>query len=298
MPSAPFSRRAPGVARRRGAWALAATFILILTVLQMYEFRVRIAAAVGKYAGFSQVRSFPLRDSLPALGGSLSNLEAFKFALGSTARANPERSIWVDDSLRVSSIEYFADKNPFDSVTLMVWSSDSFAATRTYRGDRDIAWKLPRSLRPGDWTELVATYSSYPKILAFRSADPSVRFFEPIEGKVLHLVRGRYRNHHEQVTPADTSYPVQGANGDLQLLARGNALAVVNPSAHAVSVRILSLNPKRWETIRIEGKSIHVYRRLLERFSGNIWAYTHPGETFPVLREDAREAARFFLLVK
>ncbi len=303
MVASRFFRRAPGVDRhRRVAWGIVVCALLVGIGAALswvtYDYRVRWLASIGRFGGFVTAQAFPLRDSLPALGGSLSNLEAFKLTVDPMARTNADRSIWVNDSLHRISMEYFADKNPFDSVTLMVWSSDSFAASKTFRNRRDVTWDLKRSNKPTDWTEVVGMYASYPKVLTFRSPDSSVRLFDPVEGKVLHVVRGRYRDHRERITPADTSYPAREKGSDLQLLAKGNALAVVNPSTRAVTLRLVSMYPKRWHLIRVSGNSIHIYRRLLQNHLSNVWAYTNPGETYPVILEDTRDPTRFFLLVK
>jgi hypothetical protein len=305
MPASPFgtaqgpkSPHRPDVLKRWAVWGLAFCVLSAGLAQLAYDLRVQLCAATGKYCGFVQAQVFPLRDSLPALSGGLSNLEAFKLAPVASVRTNADRSLWILDSIGSISLEYHTDKLPFDSVQLFLWTSDSFVASRTYKNRGSVSWNPAPKSRIRSWTEIVGAYASYPKLLRFHSADTSVRIFDPIEGKVIHAVRGRYRNHNEIITRPDTAYPVPEAARELTLLEKGSSLAVVNPSETPVQIRLVLVESKRWHVLQIEGHSVQVYRNLLRHINGNILAYTRPNETFPVFREDTRNPAQFFLLVK
>jgi hypothetical protein len=305
MPAAPFgnaqgsnSPRRPDVLKRRAVWGLGMCVFFAGLAQLVYDLRVQLCAATGKYCGFVQAKVFPLRDSLPALSGGLSNLEAFKLAPVVPARANADRSLWILDSIGSISFEYHTDKIPFDSVQFFLWTSDSFVASRTFTKRGSVSWNPAPKSRIRGWTEIVGAYASYPKLLKFRSADTSVRIFDPIEGKVIHAVQGRYRVHKEPITRSDTSYHAPEVARELTLLAKGSSLAVVNPSEAPVRIRIVMVETNHWHILQIEGRTAQVYRNLLRNINGNIIAHTRPNEPFPVFREDTRNPAQFFLLVK
>jgi hypothetical protein len=273
-------------------WVGAALLGVAALLPQGYDYRVLL---ISRWAGFAPARKFSLVDSLPALSGGLSDLEAFRIQPLADeihpARANPEQSIWIADSLRRVRMEYFTDKRVLDSVTLVLWTSDSLTEARTFTGRRNIVWETDVREKMRDWTEIVGVYISRPGLLEFHAADTSISLFSQVEGRTLHAVRGRYRDRREQPVSPDTLYPVT-AGSELQLLARGNALAIVNPSPRPLELRILRVRQRRWDICRVRANSVQVYRRLLEGLSGPILAYTAPGKTFPILPrgEDAPQS--------
>src|SRR5690554_3035524 len=157
----------------------------ILAAWWGYGSRVRIRAALGK--DYAHWADFSLRDSLPALEGGLSNLEAFRVTLSPFRKADTERTLWLSDSLGRVRLEYVGEKHPFDSVLMLAWTTGHPLTARVFR-TRDAAWDHAPGRSVGDWLEVVTAYVSFPPLITFRTADPRVTVFEPAEGKVSHVV--------------------------------------------------------------------------------------------------------------
>jgi len=245
------------------------------------DYRLRILPGLQ---GFSRRPSFSLLDSLPALSPGLGELEAFKLTADSSLKANEDRSIWLGTSPGRITLEYFSGRTRFDSTTFYLWSSDSLTASRTLRGARSIRWNVEDARRIRDWVEVVGIYVSRPRLLDIRTPDTSVTLFETVEGKTLHIVRRGYRDRGERVTDPDTSYPVSAAGDvrELTLLARGNSLAILNPSPAPVRLRLVRLRGKRWDLCVVKPRSASVYRGFLAQAQGPVLAYTEAGKALPV----------------
>jgi hypothetical protein len=266
--------------------------IACLGVVQFFrDYHMRIFSGPE---GFFRRAEFSLLDSLPALSPGLGELEAFKLTADPSSETNADRSVWLDDSLGRVSMEFYSGKAAFDSATLYLWTSDSTLESRTLRDKRSILWDIPYGRRVRNWTEVVGFYVSRPRILNFRSAEPSIRVFEQIEGKTIHVVNRRYRDRTEPILAPDTSY--SGDAGELQLLARGNALAIINPAPQPIVIRIIRLNEKRWVVCRVEGKTIQVYRHLFANLKSPILAYTSPGRTHNILVKRVEPPPLYFWL--
>jgi hypothetical protein len=260
--------------------------------LFLRDYHMRIFAGLE---GFSLRPEFSLMDSLPALSPDLSELEAFKFTADSSSPTNADRSIWLDDSLGSLSMEYYSGRASFDSTVLCLWTSDSVVLSRTLKNARALAWEIPYRRKVRSWTEVVGVYVSPPRLLEFKSLDTSITFFVPVEGKSLHIVRRRYRDHRENVLPPDTAYSAGTADG-LTLLARGGALAIVNPLPQSVRLRVIRMNEGRWDICSVKGRTTQVYRGLLENLRGPVLAYTSAGESHALLfRKNERPTSYFWL---
>src|SRR5688572_10617717 len=100
-------------------------FILMSGIFILYGYRVPIWALLNRSpeTGFTPVRHFLLRDSLPALGGGLSDLEAFRASVSPSRRSNADRSLWVSDTIGSVSVEFVTDRGRFDSVSFLVWTN-------------------------------------------------------------------------------------------------------------------------------------------------------------------------------
>lgn len=300
----------PSSRGRRLFQALAAATLMVaaggLTAYWLYGQRVLLRAALGGTGsgGFTRVTPFALQDSLPALEGGLTNLEAFKVTFSPSGKANRDRSVWSSDSIGTITLEYLTQRDPLDSVTLLLWTGDGPLRTRTVRGGRTATWS-PSVARPvATWTEMAAAYISYPPILALRSSDTSVALFAQAEGKVLHVVNAWYLNRREPALEPDTSYPLEAPHREgepLRLMARGTALAVVNATNRPVRLRLTGVhgvNGSHAALLKADSLHVTVYRTLLKERSGHVMAYTDPGVTFAVFRASAPEPARFFVLAR
>lgn len=260
--------------------------------LLLREYHMRLFPGLE---GFSRRPQFSLMDSLPALSPGLSELEAFKFTADSSSKTNADRSIWLDDSLAFLSMEYYSGKSAFDSTTFYLWTSDSMIAARTLKNSRTLAWVLPYRKAIHSWTEIVGVYLSRPRFLEFKALDTSVTVFETVEGKTLHVVRRRYRDRRETPVAPDTAYPA-GSAGDLTLLARGDALAIVNPASETIRLRIIRVHEKRWDVCKVKGRTTQVYRGLLGNLRGPVLAHTSAGESHAVLFRKIERPVSYFWL--
>lgn len=257
-----------------------------------YGDRVRLRAMAG--GGYAHWEEFPLRDSLPALEGGLSNLEAFKVTMSPFRKADPERALWVSDSLGALRVEYVGDKNPFDSVVLMSWATGQTLRTRTFR-TRDAVWSPWSARAVDDWVETVTAYVSYPPLITFRPVDPLVNMFEPAEGKVLHVVGRRYFSRALSPVPPDTTYAVTGPEAEVQVVVRGDALAVINPSPRVVVLGLVAAGSKGVTAVRGEPGRVSIYRTVMRGRVPPVLAWTDPGVTYPVFRERDATPRRFFV---
>lgn len=258
----------------------------------LYSFRIAVFA-VGNI-GLTPARPVALRDSLPALGGGLSDLEAFSLSLSPRGRANAARTVWwapVADSLVT---EFYTERRRLDSTRLVLWSDVSGSRQKNLRTARYARWTLPVSRRangkPDDWEEIVGVYVSRPQRLAFRSVDTTVEIFERVEGKVIHRVRGAYRPRRLTPVAPDTAYP-SPHTGDLEILARGDAVAVINPGDREILLGIIHAADGQRDALRIPSGTLQVYRTLLRNRRGPVLVYENPGRPravlFPKLHQDA-----------
>lgn len=259
-----------------------------------YGDRVRLRAMAG--SGYAHWEEFPLRDSLPALEGGLSNLEAFKVTMSPFYKADQERALWVSDSLRSVRIEYAADKSPFDSVVLVSWATGRALRTRTFR-TRDAVWSPWEARAVDDWVETVTAYVSYPPLITFRAPDSLVSVFEPAEGKVLHVVSSRYFNRTPSPLPPDTSYAVASPEAEVQVVVRGDALAVVNPSPRVVVLGVVDAGTQGVSVVRGEPGRVSIYRTAMRGRVPPVLAWTDPGKTYPVFRDQEAMPRRFFVWI-
>jgi hypothetical protein len=125
--------------------------------------------------------------------------------------------------------------------------------------------------------------------------DTSARLFERVEGQTLHLVRRRYRDRREALTRPDTVYAIK-ESGELTLLARGNALAIVNPEPKAVRLKVVHPPGSRAEICEAPSHSVSIYRTILRKGEESVLAYTEPGRTFPVLSRGGQTSRDYFWL--
>ncbi len=288
------ARRAPRAAARRVLAAVVLACVAgALGAYGAYGVRPWLRAAFG--GGYAHWDEFPLRDSLPALEGGLSGLEAFKVTVMPYHKADEERAIWLSDTLGRVRVEYVSERQPFDSVQVLSWSTGRALQVRTFT-DREFMRDDSVSQRMAGWTEVVTVYVSFPPLLTFRSADPRIRIFEPAEGKVLHVVKGRYVAHARHSLQADTSYPVPDArDSEVQVVGRGDALAIINPSPRAVVLGLVDSGRKGAVTMRGEPGRVTVYRTALRGRTPPVLAYSDPGVPFPVFRERETTPRRFFV---
>jgi|GEM_PF-3305226 len=277
----------------------------LLIAVWSYGFRAHLRALTGaRIGGYSPVTDFALRDSLPTLEGGLSNLEAFRSAISPVWRADAERSVWLADSLGSLTLEFVTQKTAYDSVTLFAWTTGTSLRTRVFRArndGREARWTLTPARLSARWTEVVAAYVSDPPFLSFQSGDSATRLFARAEGRVFHVVGGWYFNRREKRLWPDTAYPLDSrnmtkGNGELSLLARGQALAVVNPGSRPVTLRLLESGTTRSEILHADSAGVSVYRTLLRERTGALLAYTEPGLTFPVFRTRTAPPQEFFVL--
>jgi hypothetical protein len=294
-PSSPSPRpRRAGHALFIGASVLA---LAALAAFWIYGHRVHLRALGGaRWGGFTPVPAFVLRDSLPALEGGLSNLEAFKVTMNPVWRADNERSLWISDSLTGLTLEFLTRKNPFDSVTLFAWWTGGRVESRTFTGVREPVWTLSPARRVRDWVEVVTVYLSDPPLLSMRASDSTVRLFEQAEGRVFHVVEGWYLGRRERPVVPDTSYALAAQGEGLGLMVRGDALAVVNPAPRPVRLRVLESGSTRTDIVEADSSGVSVYRTFMRGRGGAIVAYTGAGEPYPVFHTKGASVQEFFVL--
>ena len=247
--------------------------------------------------GFSRRNKFSLLDSLPALSPDLGELEAFKLTVDSAAKTNSDRSVWLGDSLRRISMEFYTGKSVFDSTTLYLWTSDSVVESRPLKNQRSILWDITYRRKVTHWTEVVGVYISRPRFFDFQSQDASVSVFEQVEGKTIHVVSHRYRDRLEKPLAPDTAYPSNNGE-ELQLLARGSALAIINPTTNTVVTRVIRIAEKRWDICSVPGNTIQVYRSLLKGVNGPVLAYTSAGIARSLIVKEQEVPAAYFWLAR
>jgi hypothetical protein len=159
---------------------------------------------------------------------------------------------------------------------LYVWTPQSGASDTVLKNGNALRWNVPIRMPVDDWMEVVGVYISRPPGFNIVSADTSVRLFEPVEGKTLHIVRRRYRDRKEVAVTPDTAYAAD-TSGEVRLLARGDAMGIVNPSNEALDIRVIRMTEKHSRLCRVEPRSIQIYRGLLEDLKGPVLAYTQAG---------------------
>jgi hypothetical protein len=269
----------------------------LLAAFWLYGHRVQLRALAGaRYGGFTPVLEFALRDSLPALEGGLSNLEAFKVTLAPSWKADPERSMWISDSLNFVTMEFLSEKQPLDSVTVFAWWTGGALESRTFRDTADIAWSLAPGQAVRGWSEVVAAYLSDPPLFTVSSTDPLVTLFESAEGRVMHVIGGWYLGRRLKPLKPDTSYAIAAKGEGLGLMVRGDALAVVNPTPQRQRFRVVEMGTSRTEVVEADSFGVSVFRTFMVSRRGMLLAYTNPGEPYPVFRvADARPAEIFVL---
>jgi hypothetical protein len=247
--------------------------------------RVQIRAALDVVTGhgFAPVAAFALRDSLPDLEGGLSNLEAFKVTISPLGRANPERSVWLSDSVRTVNLEFVSDKRPFDSVVLLTWLTGD-TLRRSVSRVPEATWNPTLGRAVDDWVEVVSVYASFPPLFNFRSNDSAISLFTQAEGMVFHVVGGWYLSRKEVVLESDTAYRIAARGDDAQLMVKGDALAFVNPSSRPITMRIIGEGDSRGVIVRTDSTSVSVYRTLMKKLRPPALAYSEPGITFPIFR--------------
>lgn len=329
-PAAPSARPRPS--RKRIAALLLSSSLSVVVLFAAYGHRVRLRAYMDaamdragaphakQGGGFVEAVDFPLRDSLPALEGGLSNLEAFRASMSPSRKANRDRTLWISDSIATISLEYLTQRERIDSVTLMLWAGDGPLRTKTVRSAGAATWAHAHRRSVRDWTEAVAVYRSFPPFIALESADPSVALFVQAEGKVFHVVNGWYLNRRESASKPDTSYPIVADDGHpepLRLMARGTAIAIVNTMKTPVTLRLTGttdredIPPAKKAGDISDGLSddlsvilfadsmhVSVYRNILKERHGTLMAYTEPGITVPVFRKSTVDPQRFFVLMR
>lgn len=303
--STPFAPRSTDA--RALLFALLFLIVGLLAATWLYGFRAHLRALGGiRYSGYTPVNDFALRDSLPALEGGLSNLEAFKSTASPIWRADAERSIWLSDSLGALTLEFVTQKTPFDSVTLFAWTTGGTLTSKTFRAGvdgREVAWSTTRAHTSMNWIEVVTAYVSDPPFLSFQTGDSATCLFARAEGTVYHVVSSWYLNRREKPIAPDTAYVIDSkimtgnrSDGELALMVRGKALAVVNPGPHAVTLRLLEAGSSRSVILHADSMGVSVYRNLLRGRIGTLLAYTDPGVTFPVFRKRTARPRDFFVL--
>jgi hypothetical protein len=241
-----------------------------------------------------------LEDSLPALQ-ELHDLEALAVAPAPGGRANAARTVWHAPQADSLVVAFHTERRRHDSTVLFLWSSAGGAHRRVVRARGPHRWSLPRrgadrDASPAGWEEVIAAYVARPRFPPLRSDDAGlsgVTPFERVTGRVLHLVNGVYRNRRVPVVRPDTGYPAP-SRGELELLARGDALAVVNPGPDALQLGIIIMRDGRRRVCRVPGRTVHVYRTLLRRADGPVLAHTDPGAPRPLFAGDT--PAVFFWL--
>jgi hypothetical protein len=245
--------------------------------------------------GFKPARDFPLRDSLPALSEGLRDLEAFKFTIDGRAWTDPGRSVWLTDSGGDFEMEYWTDKRRFDSVDFYAWTDDSLMTVERRRGTRMTAWRIPYRRKIGSWVEAVGAYASRPRTFEIRPRDSSIAFFERVEGSRIHLVRYTYPRRRETAIPADTTYAAS-VSGNLEILAKDEHLAIVNPSPRPVRLKVGRFRARSWAVCEIGPRQTGIYRNFLKAGSGPFLAYTNPGTPhFSLFGKTGVETAYFVL---
>jgi hypothetical protein len=245
--------------------------------------------------GFSTRPEFSLLDSLPALSPGLGELEAFKFTADPGAKTNSDRSVWLTDTLREISVEYYSGRSVHDSTRFYVWSTDSLQADTLLRRDRNLRWTIPVRKPLDTWVEVVGVYVSHPRMLDFRPSDTSISAFDQVEGKTLHIVRRAYRDHRERPVRPDTAYPLTRA-GEPQLLAKGNSLAILNPSTEPLEIRVIRTTQNRWDICTVAGRTLQIYRGMLRGNTGPVLAYTRPGKARRLIFPRAEVPPLYFWL--
>ncbi len=281
----------PGRRALRAVVVVTLAAAVMMLVFRVYGCRASVRAAVG--GGYSHWEEFPLRDSLPALEGGLSNLEAFKATMSPFRKADGERAIWLSDTLGAVRLEYAGDKHPFDSVLMLSWATGEALVSRVFHA-RDVAWSPLTPRRVSGWLEVVAAYVSFPPVISFRMVDPLVSMFEPAEGKVFHVVKDRYFNRPEHPLIPDTTYAVGNLETDLQLVVRGDALAVINPSPRVVVLGLVG-GDGRVTVVRGEPGCVSIHRTVMRGRVPPVLAFSDPGRTFPVFRERDAAPHRIFV---
>jgi hypothetical protein len=256
-----------------------------------FEYRVPLAAACGLLTPAAPVA---LLDSLPALEGGLSDLEAYAVAPWPGGRASPARTVWWAPRAESLMVEFYTSRRARDSTRLFVWSEASGAARKMLRQEGSAQWAIPLGRTRTGWNEIVGVFVSHPRLLDRRASDSSISIFERVEGRTLHLVSGRYSSRPIRCAHPDTMYPAP-AEGEIELLARGDALAVVNPGKDIVRVGLVHMPSGHRDLCEIRAGSVHVYRSLLRGTTGPLLAYTDAGNTRPLLFREKRTDDYFWL---
>lgn len=285
------------------AWRWAAGFAagavaLVAASTHLHRHHVRLLAP---FAGYTRPLPFDLRDSLPALEGGLSDLEAFTVHVPGARRANFDRTLWIAPRADSLVLAYVTDRDPHADVRLVTWTDDPVFTVHADRA-RSVTRTVHRPAPVRDWIEVVAAFIARPARIRYDTGDPAVVRFERAEGRTLHLVGGAYRPRRLRVTPPDTTYPVTGRNsgqGDpLVLLARGDALAVISQSREHVRLRVVFRDGEgriRRPVVEAAPGMVRVYRTALAGAKGTILAYTHPGILFPLRGDRKIDPPEYFI---
>ena len=88
-----------------------------LCVQLIYGYRVALLAA--GHVVLSPAAPVRLQDSLPALGGGLSDLEAFSLALSPGGRADAARAVWWAPTADSLVVEFYTERRRLDSTPIL-----------------------------------------------------------------------------------------------------------------------------------------------------------------------------------
>jgi hypothetical protein len=277
----------------RPVLAMSAGIVLLATGMRLYG-RVN-SELVRLTRSFRPAPEIALADSLPALSGGLSGLEAFALSLPAGTLATFDRALWLSDSIREVIVDFHSTRNPFDSAVLYVWAAGRLHA-RTVRQPGGVRWRIPVGHGVSDWEEVIAFQVSRPAHWKIRHADPGISVFERVEGSVLHVLRNTYATHPGDWARPDTTYPTADS-GAFALLTRGAALAAINPARDAVRLRVLGPGGNDARMLHIPPRTIQVYRNFWKG-AGTLLAYTDAGRPFCVLGRCRPVHREFFQLEK
>ena len=286
-------------ATRWAAGFAAGACVLAAVAAHLRHHHVRLLAP---FAGYTAPRPFDLRDSLPALEGGLSNLEAFTVDVADARLANVDRTVWITQRSDSLSLAYVTDRDPHEDVRLVTWTDDPVFTAETVGEHRHVRRVVHRPGPVRDWVEVVSVFAARPHPFRHVSEDPDVTRFERAEGRTLHLVGGAYRPRALRATPPDTAYPVPptALSGDdpLVVLARGDALALVSTRVNPVRLRVVFRDRNgriHRPVVEAAPDTVRVYRALLTDASGILLAYTDPGIPFPLRGERKGDPPEYFI---
>ena len=289
-----------GPRRRRLTLAAACVLALCAALPWLHARHVRLLAPL---AGYTAPRPFDLRDSLPALEGGLTDLEAFAAHVPGARRANFDRTVWITARADSLTFDYVTTRSPHDSVRIVTWSDDPVFDVAVIPHTRAASRVVARPGPVRDWIEVVSVFLAAPQRFRMHATEPGVTRFERAEGRTLHLVRSAYRARILRPSPPDTAYPIPDTvpetSAEPELLARGNAVAILNPTDARLRLRIVFRDHTgriHRPVVDVAPGHVHVHRTLLAGAWSTVLAYTDPGMPFGLMR-DASDADRAYFLL-